>query len=111
MTNSTGLVEEWAVSELKRRLDEGERLRLVDVRAPWERALAVIQPSEFLDAGLVDELLAQDDGTPVVFYCHHGVRSARAAAHFAARGLRNPRNLAGGIDAWSEQVDPDVAKY
>ena len=46
-----------------------------------------------------------------MFHCHHGGRSQRAAEHFLALGFRNVANLAGGIDAWSQEVDPSVPRY
>jgi monothiol glutaredoxin len=47
----------------------------------------------------------------LVFHCHHGGRSQRAAEHFAALGFTNVWNVAGGIDAWSQEVDPSVPRY
>jgi len=47
----------------------------------------------------------------LVFHCHHGGRSQAAAEHFAALGFENVHNLAGGIDAWSREVDPSVPRY
>ncbi len=82
------------------------------VREP-ERAVAVIQPS--LHIGLdrfVDrapEEIPQD--REVVVYCHVGARSAQAAVWLKASGWSRVRSLAGGIDAWSEQVDPAVPRY
>jgi monothiol glutaredoxin len=46
-----------------------------------------------------------------VFHCHHGVRSQRAAEYFQSQGFSNLRNLTGGIDAWSQLVDPSVPRY
>lgn len=87
-------------------------LTLVDVRTPHEREIARIAG----DAGLLDpelehDLLALDRTTPLAFYCHHGVRSLAAAEHFREKGFREVYNLAGGIDAWSRDVDPRVARY
>jgi rhodanese-related sulfurtransferase len=76
-----------------------------------ERDIAVIEPSTLLDETLFDTLIEEDDGTPVVFYCHHGIRSASAAAFFAHKGLQRAINLEGGIDAWSAAIDPDVDRY
>ena len=49
--------------------------------------------------------------TRLVFYCHTGVRSLSAAEHFRAEGFTDVHNLEGGIDAWSREVDPAVARY
>ena len=52
-----------------------------------------------------------DPKTPIVFQCHHGVRSQQAAEYFRREGFRNLYNLRGGIDAWSQFVDPSVPRY
>ena len=86
---------------------------LVDVRTEPERAVAVIQPS--LHIGLdrfverAPEEIPQD--RDVVVYCHVGARSAQAAVWLKASGWTRVRSLAGGIDAWSQQVDPEVPRY
>ena len=49
--------------------------------------------------------------TPLAFSCHHGPRSRAAAEHFLKLGLTTVYNLAGGIDAWSREVDPSVPRY
>ena len=49
--------------------------------------------------------------TPLVVYCHHGVRSMTVATWLAGRGVRGVLNLRGGIDAWSVEVDPAVRRY
>ncbi len=103
--------ERMNVADLKERMDAGEKLRLIDVRTPMEREIAVIEPSTLLDAALFETLVDDDDGTPVVFYCHHGIRSASAAAFFAHKGLERAINLEGGIDAWSLAIDPEIERY
>lgn len=50
-------------------------------------------------------------GTPVIVYCHHGMRSLRAASWLRARGLDRAWSMSGGIDAWSDHIDPAVPKY
>jgi adenylyltransferase/sulfurtransferase len=92
----------------------GEDLLLVDVREPDEVKTASIDgtvriPLGSLDARL-DELAAWRT-RPVVVHCHHGGRSAKACARLVAAGFTRVANLAGGIDAWSLTVDPDVPRY
>jgi rhodanese-related sulfurtransferase len=86
---------------------------LVDVRTDPERAAAAIQPS--LHVGLDRFLERAPAEIPkerdVVVYCHVGARSAQAAVWMKANGWARVRSLAGGIDAWSAQVDPDVPRY
>jgi monothiol glutaredoxin len=104
-------VRQMSVQELAQRLASGERLALFDVRSPEERALAHIEGARLLDSDVVDQLERLDKSTPLVFHCHHGGRSQRAAEHFAALGFTNVWNVAGGIDAWSLEVDPSVPRY
>jgi monothiol glutaredoxin len=86
-------------------------LLLVDVRTTEERATASIEGSRLLDDELAAELGQIDPDRPVVFFCHHGGRSQAAAKASLARGLKRVYNLAGGIDAWSVEVDPSVPRY
>jgi monothiol glutaredoxin len=97
--------------DLKRMLDGGERFELVDVRTPEERAIAVIPGARLLDKPCHDALLLLERDTPIVFHCHHGIRSQSAAEYFLQAGFRNLFNLAGGIEAWSQMVDPAVPRY
>jgi monothiol glutaredoxin len=97
--------------ELKQKLDAGEPLTLVDVRTPQEREIASIRGARLLDRESMEELLELERDTPLVFHCHHGVRSQGAAEHFVAQGFRNVFNLVGGIDAWSVEVDASVRRY
>jgi monothiol glutaredoxin len=86
-------------------------LLLVDVRTQEERDIAFIEGSRLLDDGLAKELGELEKDRPVVFICHHGGRSQAAAQASLARGLRRVYNLAGGIDAWAVEVDPNLARY
>jgi monothiol glutaredoxin len=81
------------------------------VRTEGERAVAKIEGSRLLDQAYHDELLLLSLDTPIVFQCHHGVRSQQAAEYFEHRGFRNLSNLTGGINAWSQLVDPSVPRY
>jgi monothiol glutaredoxin len=104
-------VRQMSVQELARKLTAGERFGLFDVRTPEERAIAHIEGARLLDSDAVDQLERLDKATPLVFHCHHGGRSQRAAEHFAALGFTNVWNVEGGIDAWSREVDPSVPRY
>ena len=86
---------------------------LVDVRTDQERALAQIEPS--LHIGLA-ELVARaplevPSDADVVVYCHSGMRSAQATMWMLGNGWSRVRNLSGGIDAWSAEVDPEMPRY
>ena len=89
---------------------------LLDVREPWEFELAAIRIDGLrtlnLPMNTVPERLAElDPAQPVVCICHHGMRSAQVVAFLEHQGFEAVYNLAGGIDAWSEQIDPRVARY
>ena len=99
--------------ELKTRLDQGEKLRLIDVREPDEWAFNRIAGAELIPLSqfqqrATNELSPEED---LVLYCHHGVRSGRAQGYLKAQGFTDVLNLTGGIDAWSLQVDPTVKRY
>ncbi|HVV88332.1 MAG TPA: Grx4 family monothiol glutaredoxin [Kofleriaceae bacterium] len=97
--------------ELKALLDSGAVKHLYDVRTPKERATASIAGTRLLDDEAIAELEQLDKSTPIAFHCHHGGRSQNAAEHFLQKGFKQVYNLAGGIDAWSMQIDPKVPRY
>ena len=89
---------------------------LLDVREPWECALAplAVEGAATLCIPMA-EVPARvgeiDSARPLVCVCHHGVRSQAVAAFLQRAGFEAVHNLAGGVDAWSRQVDPAVARY
>ncbi len=100
--------------ELARRLQQGERVWLLDVRNEWEHQLArlpdhALIPVHELPSRLED--VQPPEGAQVVCYCHHGVRSLSAAAILRQAGFADALSLAGGIDLWSRAVDPSVPRY
>jgi molybdopterin/thiamine biosynthesis adenylyltransferase/rhodanese-related sulfurtransferase len=85
---------------------------LLDVREPWEAEIAAIDRSVLIPLGdLGDRMGELDAAASVVVYCHLGVRSEYAARLLAGAGFADVRNLAGGIDAWSREVDERVVRY
>ena len=108
--NEPARVKQMRPAELKALLDRGDKPTLVDVRTPEELKLATLG-GRLLDHDLEHELLEGDKSAPLVFYCHHGYRSQSAAEHFVTEGHKRVYNLAGGIDAWSREVDPTVPTY
>lgn len=89
---------------------------LLDVREAWEFELAAIRVDGartlHLPMGQVPQRLAElDPAQPIVCICHHGLRSARVVAFLERAGFASVYNLAGGIDAWSTQVDAGVPRY
>ena len=89
---------------------------LLDVREPWEVALASVRApgcrTLFIPMGHIPSRLAEiDRSQPVVCLCHHGMRSAQVVAFLMRHGGGDVYNLTGGIDAWSAEVDPTVPRY
>lgn len=98
--------------ELKDRFDQGNKPFLLDVREPWEYSLAKIEGSQLIPLGTLPQSLGKlDRNAEIVAYCHHGMRSADAAGFLLQQGFTSVKNLAGGIDAWSLQIDATVPRY
>jgi len=98
-------------AELKRRLDAGETLCVLDVREPHEYARAHIGGTLIPLNDLPQRLGELDRAQEIVVHCKMGGRSQKAAEFLAQAGFTRLHNLAGGIQAWSETVDPAVPKY
>ncbi len=98
--------------ELKVSLDRGDTLVLVDVREEWEYSLARLDGSILIPLGTLPQSLAQlSRDSEIIAICHHGMRSADATNFLLQQGFTNVKNLVGGIDAWSTQVDGTVPRY
>lgn len=101
---------EVSVHDLKRALDEGATV--VDVREPWEAEIAKIEGAVLIPLGEFTErakTLPRDK--PIYIHCHHGGRSMQATQWLRRNGYATVANVAGGIDAWSQAIDPDVPRY
>ena len=110
--NEPARVKPLTVTELKAWMDEKKPFELFDVRPEGERALAKIEIAHALNNSAGEKLLlALDKNTPIVFQCHHGTRSKSAAERFIREGFTSVWNLEGGIEAWSQKVDPKVPRY
>jgi rhodanese-related sulfurtransferase len=84
----------------------------LDVRCPAAFAVASIPGSKLIDEQLAEEMVhSWAKETPIVLVCHHGERTADAAEYLQAFGFANVKSLAGGIDAWSRDIDPAVPRY
>jgi rhodanese-related sulfurtransferase len=91
-------------------------LIVLDVREPWEVAVAAIDlpgaTMRWMPMREIPERLGElDAAQPVLCFCHHGARSAQVVAFLERAGFASAYNLAGGIDAWSRDVDPGVPRY
>ena len=101
-----------SVRELKRKMDEGEAVTLVDVREPYEYEIARIAGSQLIPLGELETHLNEFPRTgPLVMQCHSGGRSEQAARLLQKAGFENVYNLEGGIDQWSVEIDPAVPRY
>ena len=97
--------------ELAEHLRTG-RVRLIDVREPWEASIASIEGAQLIPLGMLGQSFESlDRDAPLVLYCHHGSRSARALELLRRSGFTKATHLSGGIDAFATQVDPSLARY
>ena len=106
-------MQEISASELKKRLDAGDDIQLIDVRQPDEYAFAKIEGTRLIPLG---EIMARkdeiDSDREAVVLCKMGGRSARAIEALERSGFSGDLiNLKGGITAWSNEVDPSIPKY
>lgn len=105
-------MREIAADEAARLLAGSTPPLLLDVREAWEVETAAVAGALCIPMGEVPTRLGElDRDRTVVVMCHHGRRSAQVAYLLERSGFREVINLAGGIDAWSEQVDPGIARY
>ena len=107
-----GTIPEISPHELKQRMDAGEPFELIDVREPFEYEIARIEGAKLIPLGEIAQRLDDlEREQPIIVHCHSGKRSAQAVRLLQQRGFAKVYNLGGGIDAWSEQIDPNVPQY
>jgi adenylyltransferase/sulfurtransferase len=99
------------VEELKRRLEAGEDIFVLDVREPHEYQIANIGGHLIPINDLPKRVGELDANREIVVHCKGGGRSAKAADFLRQSGFSKVHNLAGGITAWADRVDPKVPKY
>ena len=111
---SVGL--EITAEEVKNKLDRAENFTLIDVRELSEYEICRIDGSILIPLGEIDDKkpqnlngLAQND--EIIVHCKAGVRSLKAVKTLKKMGFENVKSMAGGIEAWSEKVDPSIARY
>ena len=107
------MVEEISATDLKRKLDAGEDIQLIDVRQPDENAFAKIPGAKLIPLGdIVRRANEISPNRETVIHCKMGGRSAKAIEMLRQAGFTGElKNLKGGITAWSNEVDPRVPKY
>ena len=99
------------VKELKQRIDAGQDVFLLDVREPYEFQIAQIGGKLIPQNDVPQRLAEIPRDRDIVVHCRSGVRSQRIAELLKQAGYPRVSNLAGGILAWSEEIDPSVQKY
>jgi len=107
-------IAEISVVELKAKLDAREDFLLIDVREPFEVQIASIQGARLIPLGTLADHVADLEtfkDKEIIAHCHHGGRSRRALQLLHSKGFKKLKNVAGGIDEWSERVDPSVPRY
>ena len=107
-------VPELTATELKARLDRGDRLTIIDVREPFEWEIGNLEAhgARLIPLGQLPQRAGEiDPADEVVLQCRSGGRSAMAAGFLRDRGYPRVWNLAGGILGWSDEVDPSIPKY
>lgn len=87
---------------------------LLDCRTEAEARVARIEGSTLIPMNELPERigeLAHERGRSIIVYCHHGVRSLRVAAYLREQGFERAQSMRGGIDAWSQTIDPSIPRY
>ena len=102
------------VHELKRRIDAGERFQLIDVREDYEWAICNLEEAGARLvplATLPEAVESLDASEPLIIHCRSGPRGDQAVEYLRAAGFDTAVNLAGGILAWAEEIDPAMPQY
>jgi rhodanese-related sulfurtransferase len=100
-------------TEVKELIDSGAPVRLIDVREPAEHDICRIEGARLIPMQSIPEHLNELDSadSPIVVFCHHGVRSLSVVDWLRRQGVENCRSMSGGIELWSLQVDGTVPRY
>jgi sulfur-carrier protein adenylyltransferase/sulfurtransferase len=108
----TPAVQTIVPAQLSALLSNGEPVTIIDVREPYEWNIARIPSARLMPLGTMPGAATSlDRDADIVVYCHHGARSEAAAYALLDAGFRRVRNLTGGIDRWSIEVDSTVPRY
>lgn len=98
--------------EVKKRMDSGVKLLLVDVREPHEHVICRIEGAELIPMRTIPANLQRlDIDEDVICFCHHGMRSLDVANWLRSQGVKSAKSMSGGIDRWSVEIDPKVPRY
>jgi rhodanese-related sulfurtransferase len=114
MQNIPDMPLEIDVQSVKRAIDGGDDLALIDCREADEYALAKLEGAKLLPMSEIADRLGELQGyrqKRIVVYCHMGGRSLRVARWLREQGFPQAQSMAGGIDEWSLEIDPSVPRY
>jgi len=99
-------------AEVVARKESGPLPLLVDVREDWEWEYNRIPDAIHIPLSEIEFRHAElDKGVEIILYCHHGMRSLQAAIWLRQEGYEKARSLAGGIDRWADDVEPEMPRY
>tara|TARA_B100001057_G_scaffold437295_1_gene469008 strand:- start:209 stop:532 length:324 start_codon:yes stop_codon:yes gene_type:complete len=106
-------MQEKTPKEVESMINSKPDLKIIDVREQWEFDKCHIENSTHIPMGTIPNSVDQfDDDSEYVIVCHHGVRSKTVALWLENHGIKAPiYNLTGGLEQWSDDVDPSVEKY
>jgi adenylyltransferase/sulfurtransferase len=104
-------IAQLTVKELKRRIDLGEDLFILDVREPFEYQIANIGATLIPLNDIPKRLAEIPRDREIIVHCKAGVRSQRVAEYLSQAGYAQVTNLTGGILAWADEIDPKLQKY
>jgi adenylyltransferase/sulfurtransferase len=104
-------IPQLTVKELKRRIDAGEDVFILDVREPYEYKIAQIGGKLIPQNDVPNRLAEIDRNREIIVHCHSGIRSQKIAEFLKQQGYPRVVNLAGGIQAWADEIDPKMQKY
>ncbi len=103
---------EITVQEAYRLVKNSPRVKIIDVREPFERDICSVAGADPIPMKQIPEnMLTLPRDQHLLLLCHHGGRSMRVTQFLRAQGFENVTNIAGGIDAWASEIEPGMAKY
>ena len=100
-----------SAKDAARHLKDDKRVKLLDVRDEQEYRMAHIEGSLLVTQDNLQQVMEWPKNTPILVHCHHGIRSMDAASYLVGHGFTDVRSIRGGIEAWSQDVDPSVPRY
>lgn len=112
MLQRKSAIKEISAEELKSKLDNGERITLIDVREMDEYKICHLEQAKLILLRQLPKHLNEIDKNQLtILYCHHGMRSAQAVMWLNQNGFANVVSLRGGIDEWAQKIEPEMERY